>query len=206
MCQVSKQRWLGMGRGGWLLIQWLAGTQNAFAILISLDRGFWFDAAVSALMVAVIADWPLPDDPPGRRSWIRDLSAFVLRKWKGQPVDENGEAAKRVVEKLGRLMQTIAAILLGPERPGEQHDWSTLPAAVQTAKEAEVRNAAVRAAAGPLSAWWAMVQAQEAMSEKTIPDHEAILHFMGSGASAAVTAGQLRELMAAIYPTQPVSE
>lgn len=50
-------------------------------------------------------------------------------------------------------------------------------------------------ALAPLRAWWAMHEAQWELCEETPADDVIILHFMGSGASTAVTAGQLRAVL-----------
>ncbi len=56
-------------------------------------------------------------------------------------------------------------------------------------------------ALGPLRAWWAMNEAQWEICEETPADDAIILHFMGSGASTAVTAGQLRVALG-IHPNR----
>jgi antitoxin HicB len=57
---------------------------------------------------------------------------------------------------------------------------------------------ALATAAAPVATWWIMVEAQEELAEKPIPDHAVILHFMGSGASTMVTARQLRDMVQAM--------
>lgn len=51
--------------------------------------------------------------------------------------------------------------------------------------------------------WWAMVEAQEELAGKPIPDSACILHFMGSGASTMVTAREIRGMLAAIFDIKP---
>lgn len=57
----------------------------------------------------------------------------------------------------------------------------------QTGKT-ETREAGMAA----LRTWWAMHEAQWELCEETPADDAVILHFMGSGASTMVTAGQIR--------------
>jgi hypothetical protein len=57
---------------------------------------------------------------------------------------------------------------------------------------------ALRKASSPLSVWWTMVEAQQELAEKPIEDKTVILHFMGSGASTMVTAGEFRSWMDAL--------
>lgn len=58
---------------------------------------------------------------------------------------------------------------------------------------------AAQKAASPFSIWWAMVEAQQELLKQPIPDKEIVLHFVGSGASTSVTAGQIRKMLDAIY-------
>lgn len=55
-------------------------------------------------------------------------------------------------------------------------------------------------ALAPLRAWWAMHEAQWALCDEIPSDDTVVLHFMGSGASTMVTAGQMR---AALVPLPP---
>ncbi|MDH0520837.1 hypothetical protein [Achromobacter xylosoxidans] len=43
-----------------------------------------------------------------------------------------------------------------------------------------------------LRVWWAMVEAHAELADEPIGDEDPILHFMGSGASHQVTAGDIR--------------
>ena len=52
----------------------------------------------------------------------------------------------------------------------------------------------------PLRVWWAMHEAQWELCDETPADDVVVLHFMGSGASTTVTAGQMR---AALEKCQP---
>ena len=54
----------------------------------------------------------------------------------------------------------------------------------------------------PLSMWWAMVEAQEELAGRAIKDETIVLHFVGSGASTSVTAGQIRKMLDSIYPAK----
>lgn len=58
---------------------------------------------------------------------------------------------------------------------------------------------AAQKASNPFSIWWAMIEAQEELAGETIKDEAVIFHFMGSGASTSVTAGQIRKMLDAIY-------
>lgn len=53
-------RWLGMGRAGWMRLQWAVGVGNAFGVFFHLARGALAAAAVSALCVLIVARWSLP--------------------------------------------------------------------------------------------------------------------------------------------------
>lgn len=57
----------------------------------------------------------------------------------------------------------------------------------------------VQKAATAFSCWWAMHSAQEELAGEPIPDSATIFHFMGSGASTTVTAGQINAMLNAIY-------
>ena len=56
---------------------------------------------------------------------------------------------------------------------------------------------AQRAGMSALKCWWAMHEAQWELCEESPADDVVILHFMGSGASTQVTAGQIRDALAA---------
>lgn len=43
--------------------------------------------------------------------------------------------------------------------------------------------------------WWAMVEAEAALSEQPINDSDVVLSFMGCGASTTVTAGHIRQML-----------
>lgn len=58
---------------------------------------------------------------------------------------------------------------------------------------------AAQKAAAPFSMWWAMFEAQEELAGTPIADDIVIFHFMGSGASTMVTAGQIRAMLDAIF-------
>lgn len=50
-------RWLGLGRTGWMRLQWMVGVGNAFGVFYRLDRGELLSAVVSALCVLIVARW-----------------------------------------------------------------------------------------------------------------------------------------------------
>lgn len=45
--------------------------------------------------------------------------------------------------------------------------------------------------------WWRMTEAQAELADEPIPNSAVVLHFMGSGASHQVTAGDIRQMLAA---------
>jgi hypothetical protein len=58
------EKWLGMGRTGWLVMQFGFGVLNAWSGIDSAMKGKWFLAAVSFVCVIVTAHWRLPYAPP----------------------------------------------------------------------------------------------------------------------------------------------
>lgn len=58
---------------------------------------------------------------------------------------------------------------------------------------------AAQKATNQFAMWWAMLEAQQMLCSTPILDSSIILHFMGSGASITVTAGQIRAMLDAIY-------
>lgn len=62
--------------------------------------------------------------------------------------------------------------------------------------EPTTANAAHDEGIAALRTWWAMHEAQWELCEETPADDVVILHFMGSGASTTVTAGQIRAALA----------
>lgn len=58
----------------------------------------------------------------------------------------------------------------------------------------------------PLRVWWAMHEAQWELCEETPADDVVILHFMGSGASTMVTAGEMRAALSKARPNTAEGE
>lgn len=70
--------------------------------------------------------------------------------------------------------------------------------------EQELKINALVDAISPVAMWWLMVQADSTLcGEEPIADDAVILHFMGSGASTRVTAGQLRALVDVCATKEP---
>jgi hypothetical protein len=61
------EKWLGMGRSGWLRMQFFFGVLNAWAAIDSAAKAHWIGAAVSFICVIVTAHWRLPYKPPRLR-------------------------------------------------------------------------------------------------------------------------------------------
>lgn len=55
--------WLGMGRVGWLRVQFFVGVTNAISAVYAIEAGRWISAALSALCVLICACWHLPKAP-----------------------------------------------------------------------------------------------------------------------------------------------
>jgi hypothetical protein len=58
------QKWLGMGRAGWLRFQFGIGVVNAWSGVDSAADGNWLGAFVSFACVIITAHWRLPYAPP----------------------------------------------------------------------------------------------------------------------------------------------
>lgn len=58
------EKWLGMGRTGWLRFQFGLGVLNAWSGIDSTMKGQWLGAFVSFACVIVTAHWRLPYKPP----------------------------------------------------------------------------------------------------------------------------------------------
>jgi hypothetical protein len=194
------ERWLGMGRRGWIVLQWSVGIFNAVTMLLNLSQGHYVGAAISALCVAVTLDWSLPDDPPSRRSWMRNIVFFFLWTRQEGKVDELLRKQASIIVRMGELLERTAVEAVGPElgsHTNPDYDWTELPNSVRTLR---TNAAALSDAASPLCLWWGMIEAQ-----KRIPDDEVVLHFTASGASTSVTAGDLRRLMGAAFVINPAT-
>lgn len=84
-----------------------------------------------------------------------------------------------------------------PAMPNEL--WATLDADQEDRVYAYAEQAVREALAAQqneglasLRVWWAMVEAHAELADEPIGDEDPILHFMGSGASHQVTAGDIR--------------
>lgn len=66
------EKWLGMGRAGWVRAQWACGIFNGFGFFYALDGGRWFAAALSLAGLFATARWRLPYAPPVRKSNVKE--------------------------------------------------------------------------------------------------------------------------------------
>lgn len=116
---------------------------------------------------------------------------------------EESEDDDALRDRLAALLTGVAAGLKGPPRPGTLHDWSDLPAKAEAASKQIADQAAqlkaIKEHASGFACWWAMVEAQEELGGTPIQDDATILHFMGSGASTAVQAHEIRRMLGTIY-------
>jgi hypothetical protein len=106
-------------------------------------------------------------------------------------------------DRLAALLTGVAAGLKGPPRPDTLHDWSDLPAKAEAARsriaELEAQLKATKEHTSGFACWWAMVEAQEELGGTPIKDDATVLYFMGSGASTAVQAHEIRRMLGTIY-------
>jgi hypothetical protein len=106
-------------------------------------------------------------------------------------------------DRLAALLTGVAAGLKGAPRPGTLHDWSDLPAKAEAARsriaELDAQLKAIKEHTSGFACWWAMVEAQEELCDTPIKDDATVLHFMGSGASTAVQAHEIRRMLGTIY-------
>lgn len=93
-----------------------------------------------------------------------------------------------------------------PPMPNEL--WATLDAEQEDQVYAYAEEAVRQALAAQrndgfasLSLWWTMIEAEAELVGETVADDAPILHFMGSGASHQVTAGEIRAALASRQET-----
>jgi hypothetical protein len=118
-------------------------------------------------------------------------------------LERERDADYHLAMRQGELLTGVANALKGKPRRLHSHSHADLP---EVAASAAASLEALRQAVGPVALWWAMVEAQSELAGKPIPDDAPVLHFMGSGASTIVTAGELRALCQANSPAPAVPE
>jgi predicted RNase H-like HicB family nuclease len=83
--------------------------------------------------------------------------------------------------------------------------WSNLPALARALRRGQVYQAAqlktIREHASGFACYWGMTEAHQELAGKPIPDSATVFHFMGSGASTAVQAHEIRRMLDTIYGT-----
>lgn len=120
-----------------------------------------------------------------------------------QQGDANGRTYRAA---LGWVVAYLAPDMRGAMAAKRYGDCLT-EAKRRLAAPAAVSAPSVRDALAPLRAWWGLLEAQWELCEETPADDVIILHFMGSGASTAVTAGQLRAALSnTASPQAPAGE
>lgn len=60
MGKTGRVRWLGMGRTGWLCVQWSNGVYNGYLAFAYIAQERYVLAAMAGLCVLVTAAWRLP--------------------------------------------------------------------------------------------------------------------------------------------------
>jgi hypothetical protein len=58
------EKWLGVGRNGWLFWQFVIGVENAWSAIDAASQAHWVRMTVSGVCVFVTAFWRLPYKPP----------------------------------------------------------------------------------------------------------------------------------------------
>lgn len=159
-----------------LIAQALAGTLNGLALVYDLTSGRYLYAAISLLCIAVVADWRIPGERPGRRSWVLAVASFVAGIFRARQVQADNLKLLSLMERMNALLE------IG-----------------QCAIHAHM---AIRANAAGLAAWWQIYEAQQALDGAPAQDDAVVLQVMGASPGTGVTAGELRALLAAIYGTQ----
>lgn len=81
--------------------------------------------------------------------------------------------------------------------------WANLPALWRARQRGYVMMATqlktIREHASGFACWWGMTEAHQELAGKPIADSATVFHFMGSGASTAVQAHEIRRLLDTIY-------
>lgn len=156
-----------------LIAQALAGTLNGLALVFDLASGRYLYAAISLLCIAVVADWRIPGERPGRRSWVLAVAWFVVGIFRARQVHADNLKLLSLLDRMNVLLD------------GALHAHMTM-----------------RAEAAGLAAWWEMTEAQQAQDGAPAQDDAVVLQVIGACPGTGVTAGELRALLAAIYGTQ----
>lgn len=159
-----------------LIAQALAGTLNGLALVYDLASGRYVAAAISLLCIAVVADWRIPGEQPGRRSWVLAVVWFVAGIFRARQVHADNLKLLSLMERMSSLLE------IG-----------------QCAIHAHM---AIRAEAAGLASWWELCEAQQALDGTPVRDDAVVLQVKGASPGTGVTAGELRALLAAIYGTQ----
>jgi hypothetical protein len=103
--------------------------------------------------------------------------------------DPKLELALKLTTPLERMMPKVAEEREQGDRICEEADGCPIERAVlQRHWRAHKKNTA------HISFWWACIEAETKLAGETIGDADVVLNFSGSGASAQVTAGDLRKL------------
>lgn len=148
------------------------------------------------------------------------------RNWTDLPskLAEELEEDDALRTRLSELLTGVAAGLKGPPQPLHGHDWSDLPTLAGQIKDERnlfrhghriasdncvrlegvvgalaVQLKAIKEHTSGFAAWWGMFEAHQELAGKPIGDLQTVLHFMGSGASTAVTALEIRRMLDTIY-------
>ena len=58
------EKWLGVGRNGWLFWQFVIGVDNAWSAINAASQGHWVVMTVSVVCLFLTACWRLPYKPP----------------------------------------------------------------------------------------------------------------------------------------------
>jgi predicted RNase H-like HicB family nuclease len=157
-------------------------------------------------------------------AWPADMTAPARTQYPAlfRPVDggrylvtfrDVPEALTQADDEAGALEMAEAALATALDFYFEDDRLPALPSALQPGERlvtlplesdlllTQRTLAALREAASSVAVWWTMIEAQEELATgdltTNLPDNKVVLHFMGSGASTMVTAGQLRGLMTA---------
>lgn len=156
-------------------------------------------AAVGAYLKEILADDAAEPDPNTLRQAIGDVIQ-AMHNW----ID--GQAGTDTARLIGAAEKHAEAYDDDPRDciKTDVMNGFYAGAAWHAARVGQLADtvAELRKACWPLVLWWAMTEAQEELAgndpRESIPDAQPILHFMGSGASTRVTAGQVRALVMAV--------
>lgn len=153
--------------------QAIVGTMLALSMLIHLYHGYYVWAVIDLFCIAVVADWLIPGDPPGRPSWVRAGIRCILTVCMAGRIYDTNQRLLHVVESMSGLLDVG-----------------------RVAMEAHMD---IRQTAGGLSTWWAMVEARHRPGSDPLPDDSVVLVCEDGTVRTTVTAGEVRALLTAIY-------